>query len=130
VIASKLLQCETITNIGVGLVDPTLLSFADLTFPFGVALESAWQPLRHTDANVSKPTSVPNRISRTSRAPRAVLAPTRLAPRPDGGVERAHRALSAPAPGVSPPAGSGALTGVRRKPSGSSNFLAVAERFI
>jgi hypothetical protein len=27
------------------------------------------------------------------------------APRPDGGVERAHRALSAPAPGVSPPAG-------------------------
>jgi hypothetical protein len=53
VIASKLLQCETITNTGVGLVDPTVLSFADLTFPFGVALDSAWQPLRHTDANVS-----------------------------------------------------------------------------
>ena len=46
----------------------------------------------------------------------AALARTRLAmptldsgplaaPRPHGGVERAHRALSAPAPGVSPPAG-------------------------
>jgi hypothetical protein len=55
-------------------------------------------------------------VSRTSRAPRAALAPTRLAmpaldsvplaaPRPDGGVERAHRALSAPTPGVSPPSG-------------------------
>jgi hypothetical protein len=66
---------------------------------------SAWQPLRHTDANVSKPTSVPNRISRTSRAPRAVLAPTRLAPRPDGGVERAPRSLRAGARRQSPGGG-------------------------
>src|ERR1700739_550827 len=35
----------------------------------------------------------------------AVCSGPLAARRPDGGVERAHRALSAPAPGVSPPAG-------------------------